>query len=196
MQKYFRTQFDKAMSKLSTSSAHSNENKSQEKESSGQPNTKRSKRSLPATATVAVVPIEIEPAFEGEVIATCEKIMNDIMNLNELTKTLQRPIDLVAYSDYPTLIRHPVYFDLILDRIRGRAKEPPKKYSTINQFSLDMRRLFSNFIIYNYVFSSARYRKQIITALTKFEQRWREVITSTKLVIANAKIIEVLCDYT
>jgi hypothetical protein len=190
IQKYFRSQFDKAMSKLSAPSTHS-ESKSEEKGTQG--NSKRAKRSISTATAVSSepIPIEIEPPFEGEVVAICEKIVHDIMNLNELTKTLQRPVDLVAYSDYTTIIRHPVYFDLILDRIKGRAKEPLRKYANLNQYALDMRRLFSNFIVYNYVYSSARYRKQIITALTKFEQKWRDVITNTKLNIANVKIDEV-----
>lgn len=130
--------------------------------------SKRGRDSLP--------PINEEPQLSGEgLISKCEKLVTDIMNLNDASKMLQTPVDLSAYTDYKDRVRNPIDFNLILDRIKDKARVPPKGYSSLNLLALDIRRAFGNFIRYNYYISAAKLRKQAINGLLKFEQMWKDI---------------------
>lgn len=58
----------------------------------------------------------------------------------------------------------------------GQAKILPAKYHTLNQFSLDMRRMIGNVIRYN-IYNSD-FRKQAISVLIRFEQKWGNEVSS------------------
>lgn len=80
-------------------------------------------------------------------------------------------------QNYTTLIPFPTSFETVNNRIQGKGSGQVKKYTYLNDFALDIRRICGNFFRFNYFADpiTVKNRKDFARILFKFEQSWLDL---------------------
>eukprot|EP01038_Epipyxis_sp_PR26KG_P013845 gene13845-18568_t len=103
------------------------------------------------------------------------RCLNIVKSLSEgkTGKSLDSQEIFSVLQDYTKKIPHPTSFQMIRGKILGSGKS---KYLYLNDFALDVRRIFGNYNRYNYWASQSKDRREINKILLKFEQAWYELV--------------------
>ena len=89
-----------------------------------------------------------------------------------ISKLFESDSGFMNISDYAKRIPHPVSLETVRNKLKGSSKYKNSRYSYLNDFALDTRRIFGNFFRYNYQLESVKLRKDVWKVLYKFEERW------------------------
>lgn len=106
----------------------------------------------------------------------CLKIVKDLQSMPGAS-FVATDAGFANVQNYAALIPHPTSFEAIINRVQGKAVGPVKKYTYLNDFALDIRRIPANFFRFNYFADGAtvKNRKDFARILFKFEQSWLEL---------------------
>lgn len=116
-----------------------------------------------ANPTPAPITSTSPPTFDN---AIGNAILETISGL-KAARWFTVPIDLTM-QNYTKRISSPIDLPTIQDKLQKR------KYTTPDQFALDVRRTFANCLVYNFEIGASNIRNDAKTCLLKFEQEWRK----------------------
>jgi hypothetical protein len=103
--------------------------------------------------------------------SSAEAIIKELKSINT-SKMFESDSGYLKFPDYVTKIPNPVSLESIRNKIKGSNKNKNNKYSYLNDFALDTRRIFGNFFRFNYFLCDVKLRKDVSKVLFKFEDSW------------------------
>lgn len=109
--------------------------------------------------------------------AKCLKIVKDLQSLQS-SNLIANDAGFIGVQGYDNIIAHPVSLESVINRVNGKGARGVQKYTYLNDFATDVRRIFGNFIRYNYLADphTVKLRKDVLKVLFKFEQLWLDLI--------------------
>eukprot|EP01032_Pedospumella_encystans_P016544 gene16544-18873_t len=121
-------------------------------------------------------------AFQGYE-ARCTKLAKELQAMPG-AKYVAKDSGFASVPNYADSIPHPISLEGVLNRIQGKGSGDVKKYTYLNDFALEVRRVFGNFIRYNWLAhpETVKLRKEALKVLFKFEQFWYELHQEVEMV--------------
>lgn len=110
------------------------------------------------------------PGFRSK----CEQIIKNLGGMTSV-KLLFTPVDTAVLPVYPLVVPDPMDFSTIRAKLSERGNAHVTKYEHHNEFALDMRRVFANFLRYNCTEHDIRLRSDIRHILMRFEKLWYDL---------------------
>lgn len=124
--------------------------------------------SIPAPTVPPPAPVAVaSPAIVNFDSAVGNAILDTISGL-KAARWFTVPIDLTM-QNYTKRILSPIDLPTIREKLQKR------KYTTPDQFALDVRRTFANCLVYNFEIGASNIRNDAKVCLLKFEQEWKKV---------------------
>jgi hypothetical protein len=105
--------------------------------------------------------------------ARCLKIVKELQSLQSAS-LIASDAGFASVGGYENLIPHPISLESVSNRINGKGTRGVQRYTYLNDFATDVRRIFGNFVRFNYHADAqtVKMRKDVLKALFKFEQMW------------------------
>jgi hypothetical protein len=109
--------------------------------------------------------------------AKCLKIIKDVEPIGTVSLVAE-DAGFESVPSYRTIIPHPISLASVADKVTGKGASGAK-YTYLNDFALDFRRIVGNFYRFNYFADAltAKNRKEVVKILFKFEQCWQSLIS-------------------
>jgi hypothetical protein len=109
--------------------------------------------------------------------AKCLKIIKDVQPIGTVSLVAEDS-GFESVPSYRTIIPHPISLASVADKVTGKGVSGTK-YTYLNDFALDFRRIVGNFYRFNYFADAltAKNRKEVVKILFKFEQCWQGLIS-------------------
>ena len=108
--------------------------------------------------------------------ARCDKILKDLEAMPGAT-FVSNDAQFAGILDYKKIIKEPRSIEYVRNHVFGTKSGGggALKYTYLNDFALDVRRICGNFLRFNYYADSVKLRKDMTRILLKFEQWWYEL---------------------
>ena len=106
--------------------------------------------------------------------ARCQKIIKDLQSMSGAALVLS-DAGFEGVDNYTLYIPHPISLGSVSNKINAKGNA---KYTYLNDFALDVRRIFGNFARFNYYADphTIKMRKDVLKVLYKFESLWQDLI--------------------